>query len=161
MRIVPDDLSSDAIQDFLAEHLDDMRAISPPEAVFALDLDGLRSSDVTFWSVHDGDAVVGCGALKALDATTAEIKSMRTAAAHRGRGIGTLVLRHILGVSRDRGYRRLLLETGTTDHFRPARDLYARHGFVECGPFADYQPHPHSHFMVLELDVESAQPDPT
>lgn len=160
MRIVPDDLTGPAIKALLDEHLVDMRAISPPDAVFALDLEGLRSPEVTFWSVHDRDELLGCGALKEIDPRTGEIKSMRTSNAHRGRGAGTAMLRHIISVARARGYGRLYLETGTSDHFRAARDLYARHGFVDCGPFATYEGHPHSAFMVLELDPASVETDP-
>lgn len=151
MRIIVDDLAGPGIAALLAEHLDDMRATSPPESKHALDLDALRTPDITFWSVLDGDTPVACGAVKRLDATHAELKSMRTAASHRGRGIAASLLTHILGESGALGYTRLSLETGSAEFFAPARTLYARFGFTPCPPFGDYRQDPHSVFMTKAL----------
>ena len=117
----------------------------------ALDLDRLRQPDITMWSAWDGDQLLGCGALKQLDSAHGEIKSMRTAIAHRGRGTGRALLAHIVDTARARGYRRLSLETGATPPFLPAQRLYETFGFVRCGPFADYREDPHSVFMTLAL----------
>jgi putative acetyltransferase len=143
-----DDLRGPEIAAFLEEHLEDMRAVSPPESKHALDLDGLRKPEVTFWSVWDGDRLVGCGALKELDPTHGEIKSMRTAAARRGRGVASAMLNHILEVGAGRGYRRLSLETGSGEFFAPARALYEKFGFLATEPFGDYKPDPNSYFMT-------------
>jgi putative acetyltransferase len=116
-----------------------------------LDLDGLRAPSVTFWSVWRGDALVGCCALKELDAMHGELKSMRSATAHRGTGVGAWMLAQLLDEARRRGYRRLSLETGSMAAFEPARRLYASRGFRDCPPFADYVPDRHSRFMTLEL----------
>ncbi|GAB2728156.1 GNAT family N-acetyltransferase [Nocardia thraciensis] len=151
MRIVPDDLTSAAVIALLSEHLGEMLAHSPEESMHALDLDELRKPEVTFWSVWDGDRLAGCGALKELDPTHGEIKSMRTAADHRGRGVGSLLLRHLVDTARARNYRRLSLETGAQQFFSPARRLYERHGFRRCGPFAEYLEDPNSIFMTREL----------
>ena len=151
LRIAPGNLDDESVRAFLAEHLEEMRAISPPDAAFALDTDALRTPGATFWTVHDGDTLVGCGALLEIDPSSGEIKSMRTVRAHRGRGIASRLLQHIVVTARDRGYTRLFLETGASEAFSPARSLYGAHGFTDCGPFAGYRPHPHSHFMTLEL----------
>ena len=151
MKITTDDLSGPAIAAFLQEHIDDMRATSPPESVHALDLNGLRQQGITFWTVYDGDALLGCGALKELAPDHGEIKSMRTGAAARGKGVGSAMLRHIIVESRARGYTRLSLETGSMDFFMPARRLYRRHGFTECPPFAAYTEDPNSVYMRLTL----------
>lgn len=151
LRIVVDDLTGEAIARFLEEHIRDMRSVSPPESKHALDLDGLRQPNITFWTVLDGEVIVGCGALKALDAQHGELKSMRTAASHRSQGIGALMLQHIIDEARRRGYRRLYLETGAMPFFAPARRLYARHGFVPCGPFGNYTEDQNSVFMTLAL----------
>jgi len=151
MRIVVDGLSGPEIAAFLQEHLDDMRAVSPPESKHALDLDGLRQPDVTFWSVYDDADLVGCGALKRLDNTSAELKSMRTAGSAKRRGVGSTLLEHIEAEARRRGFARLYLETGTADYFAPARAFYARHGFTPCEPFADYPLDPHSTHMTKAL----------
>jgi putative acetyltransferase len=146
-----DDLTGPEIRALLEEHLANMRAISPPESVHALDLEGLRRPEITFWTAWSQGQLVGCGALKQLDPTHGEIKSMRTPQALRRRGAGRALLTHILETARSRSYKRLSLETGATEHFRPARTLYAAFGFQPCGPFGDYEPDPHSFFMTREL----------
>jgi putative acetyltransferase len=146
-----DDLTGPEIIELLADHMRDMHVHSPPESVHALDLDGLRKPDITFWSVWSDNTLVGCGALKELDKKHGEIKSMRTAAEFRGRGAGKLMLRHLIAEAEKRGYKRLSLETGSMAAFEPARRLYASHGFELCGPFADYILDPNSVFMTIEL----------
>ena len=136
MRIVVDDLAGPEVAALLAEHLEELRAVSPPESTHALDLDGLRRPEVTFWTVWDGSDLLGCGALLELDTGHGEIKSMRTASAHQGLGVGSALVTHVVAEARRRGYRRLSLETGSSAHFAPARRLYARHGFVPCPPSA-------------------------
>lgn len=135
----------------LEHHLVDFAQHSPAESMHALDLDGLRKPGMTFWTAWSGEDLVGCGALKELDPHHGEIKSMRVADAFQGRGAGESILAHLLDEARRRGYRRLSLETGSLDAFLPARRLYARHGFVECGPFAGYVEDPWSIFMSLDL----------
>ena len=135
----------------LREHLAGMAELSPPESIHALDLDGLRRPDITFWSAWRGDDLLGCGALKAHDAAHGEIKSMRTVTTQRRSGIGRAMLAHIVAEARRRGYRRLSLETGSMAGFAPARRLYASTGFVECAPFADYADDPNRVFMTLAL----------
>jgi putative acetyltransferase len=151
MRIEVDDLNRPEVHALLREHLQNMRALSPPESVHALDLDSLRAPDVTFWSVWDGETLIGCGALKQLDATHGEIKSMRTPAGLRRRGAGRAVLTHIVEQAERRGYARLSLETGSMPAFEPARRLYESFGFTYCGPFGDYVDDPHSVFMTRLL----------
>lgn len=151
VRIVLDDLSGPKIVDLIGEHLRDMHAQTPPESIHALGLEKLRQPGITFWTVWDGNDLMGCGALKELDSRHGEIKSMRTATAHLRKGVASAMLRHILDEARRRGYRRVSLETGAMAAFEPARQLYARAGFQSCGPFADYVPDPNSVFMTLEL----------
>lgn len=151
MLIKIDDLRGPEVAQILMEHLDDMYAVSPPESVHALDLEKLRRPEITFWSVWDGNQLAGCGAIKELDATHAEIKSMRTANAYRGKGVAVKIMEHILNVAAERNYQRLSLETGTQDFFLPARKLYERFGFGYCGPFSDYKEDPYSAFMTKSL----------
>ena len=131
----------------LAEHLADMHATSPAESVHALDVTGLLVPTVTFWTARRDGALLGCAALKELEPAHGEVKSMRTAPASRGAGVATALLGHLLDEARTRGYRRVSLETGSQAFFEPARRLYERHGFTECGPFADYVLDPHSVFF--------------
>lgn len=155
-RIVEDDLTGPEIAGLLREHLEHMHAQSPPESVHAMGIEALRAPDVTFWSAWDSSGsgsaeLVGCGALKRLDGDHAEVKSMRTARNHHRRGVASSILTHILAVARERGHRRVSLETGSMEGFSAARALYERFGFVYTGPFGDYGPDPHSVFMTREL----------
>jgi len=151
VEIKIDDLSGPEVAELLSEHLRGMALHSPPESIHALDLEALRRPEITFWAAWEGPELLGCGALKALDAGHGEIKSMRTAAAHLRKGVAARLLEHILAEAARRGYRRLSLETGSMAAFEPARKLYARFGFSDCGPFADYKEDPYSVFMSREL----------
>jgi putative acetyltransferase len=151
MDIRTDDLTDPRVASFLREHLHDMARHSPPESIHALDLEGLRRPEVTFWTAWNGDELLGTGALKELSPEHGEIKSMRTAPAHRREGVAAVVLNHILDESRRRGYRRVSLETGSMAAFAPAHSLYAKFGFRSCGPFADYTEDSNSIFMTKEL----------
>lgn len=151
MKIEIDDLSSSNVHALLNEHLQDMYALSPPESVHALDLDKLRQPGITFWCAWRGSLLLGCGALKELDPTHGEVKSMRTPRALRRQGAGRAILAHIIAVARSRGYHRLSLETGSSDAFRPALTLYERAGFARCGPFAEYVEDPNAVFMTMRL----------
>ena len=151
VQIKVDDLGDPCIAAFLEDHIKDMRAVSPPESKHALDLDGLKKPEITFWSVWDDSTLVGCGAIKRLDAEHAELKSMRTSPLHRRKGLGATILNFILQEARHRGYRRISLETGSMPFFIPARSLYAKHGFRYCSPFAEYKLDPNSVFMTRDL----------
>ncbi|HET9765147.1 MAG TPA: GNAT family N-acetyltransferase [Casimicrobiaceae bacterium] len=153
MQIRFDDLAGAQIRALLAEHLEDMHALSPRESVHALDVTALRKPDITFWTVWSDAELLGCGALKELDPQHGEIKSMRTAHAHRRKGVGRALLEHIVAEARRRRYARLSLETGSMAAFEPARRLYASFGFVYCPPFADYAPDPNSVFLTRSLDA--------
>ena len=152
MRIVVDNLEGPQIIALLQEHLAEMRSVSPPESVHALDLPGLRKPDITFWTAWLGSDLAGCAALKELSPEHGEIKSMRTARRHKRQGIAAHMLRHILEEAARRHYRRLSLETGAQPHFEPARALYASFGFQRCGPFGSYVDDPNSVFMTRALE---------
>jgi len=151
LRFELDDLTRPEVVRLLEEHLQEMYATSPADSVHALDLDALRAPAISFWSAWDANSLAGCGALKRLTGEDAELKSMRTVRASRGRGVGSAVLAHLLAEARRCGYRRVLLETGSQEFFDPARRLYARHGFTERPPFYDYVEDRNSVFMELTL----------
>lgn len=151
MDIRVNGLSSPEISQLLQEHLRSMALHSPPESVHALDLEALRKPEITFWSVWQDSELLGCGALKQLAAHHGEIKSMRTASLHLRKGVAAGLMCHILEEAKRRSYRRLSLETGSMEAFAPARSLYTRFGFQQCGPFADYVEDPYSVFMTREL----------
>jgi putative acetyltransferase len=145
------DLDSLDVQYLVEFHYAELRSISPPEACHVLPAVGLRDPAVTVWAARDEGALVGVGALKELASDHGEIKSMRTAPAALGRGIGRAMLRHIVAEAEARGYKRLSLETGNTEPFQPALHLYQSEGFIPWGPFADYQDIPFSSFMTRRL----------
>ena len=146
-----DDLSGELTRNLIARHLAAMRSTSPPESMHALDIDGLRAPDVTFWSAWLGDEIVGCGALKRLDAQRGEIKSMRVDDKFLRRGVGRALLEHLIGEARERGMESLWLETGSAEAFIPALRLYETAGFKRCGPFDSYVEDPFSVFMMREI----------
>ena len=151
MEFKIDDLSDPRIAEFLEEHIEDMKSVSPPESKHALDLEGLRVPGITFWSVWENAELVGCGALKELDSFHAEIKSMRVSSELRGRGVASKLLGHMLNEAKLKGYRVLSLETGSMPFFEPARKLYQKFGFKICSPFANYKEDTNSVFMSLGL----------
>jgi putative acetyltransferase len=151
MRIITGDFSDARVLELLRIHLTSSRANTAPGSAHALDIAGLQSPDVSFWTIWEGETLLGCGALKRLAPDHGEVKSMHTAQAARRTGVGSAMLRHIVATARARGMARLSLETGSWDHFAPARALYRSHGFVECGPFADYVLDSNSVFMTLEM----------
>lgn len=151
MQIRLDDLARPEVHALLEEHLAEMHRISPPESVHALPIDSLRQPDVTFWTVWSGSELLGCGALKEIGPAHGEIKSMRTASAHRRKGVSIAMLEHILVEAKRRSYERLSLETGSQQEFEPARRLYESFGFTYCAPFGDYAEDPNSVFMTRRL----------
>ncbi len=151
MIINVDDLQGPEIAGLLEDHLHSMTLHSPPESIHALDLEGLRKPEITFWSAWEDGALLGCGALKELDKNHAEVKSVKTAPAHLRKGVAKQIMLHILEAAQFRGYERLSLETGSMDAFLPARKLYETLGFTYCGPFADYKHDENSMFMTKLL----------
>ncbi|MGA5563537.1 GNAT family N-acetyltransferase [Streptomyces platensis] len=151
MKIVVDDLSGPEIAGFLDEHVQQMRSLTPLESKHALDLDSLRKPEITFWSASDGESLVGCGAIKRLDAGHAELKSMRTRPTRQRSGVASQLLEHIIAEAQGMGFTQLSLETGAAAFFLPARRLYEKFGFQYCGPFAGYRPDPNSTFMTRVL----------
>ncbi|MFD0678454.1 MULTISPECIES: GNAT family N-acetyltransferase [unclassified Paenibacillus] len=151
MIILLDDLSGPEVTSLIGEHLQSMTLHSPPESIHALNLEGLKKPDVTFWSAWEEDQLVGCGALKEIDDQHGEVKSMRTSTQHLRKGVAKGILTHIIEEAKRRGYQRLSLETGSMEAFEPARRLYESFGFQYCEPFSDYIEDPYSTFMKLEL----------
>jgi putative acetyltransferase len=151
LKFTVDDLRGPEIAALLTEHLECMAHISPRKSRHALDLDGLHKPDITFWTAWAGTELAGCGALRELDATHGEIKSMRTARAFLRCGVALAMLQHIVAEAKRRGYRRLSLETGAMEYFVPAHRLYHKFGFTTCAPFGGYAEDPNSVFMTLSL----------
>jgi putative acetyltransferase len=151
LEIKKDDLNGPEVAELLEEHLQSMTLHSPAESIHALNLEGLKKPEITFWSVWEEEELIGCGALKELEGQHGEIKSMRTATLHLRKGVANRLLEHIIEEAKRRGYRRLSLETGSMDAFEPAKRLYENIGFQYCEPFSNYIEDPYSVFMTKEL----------
>ncbi|WNL38095.1 GNAT family N-acetyltransferase [Halomonas sp. PAMB 3264] len=151
MDIRIDDLNSPEVISLISEHLASMAPTAPAESRHALDLEGLRGSNITFWAVWDGSQLAGIGALKRLSREHGEIKSMRTAKSYLGQGVASRLLSHIVDEAKKNGYVQLSLETGSMDYFEPARKLYASFDFKPCPPLEDYVEDPNSVFMTKHI----------
>ena len=151
MNIRSGHLEDPQVLDLLRLHVEGMHASSPPGTCFVLDVSGLKVPELSFFTVWDGPSLMGMGAIKELDDTSGEVKSMRTDPKHLRKGVGEKLLVHILDVAKARRYRRLSLETGTSAEFEAALELYRKHGFVKGEAFADYEPSAHNQFFHLDL----------
>jgi len=147
IHIKLDDRTDKAVKRLLETHLKNASEHSPEEAIFALDIDALKVPEISFWTAWQASDILGCGALKILDSQHAEIKSMHTLERSRGKGIASQLLSHILEQAKFKNIRRISLETGTAEAYIPAHRLYKKHGFKQCGAFADYQESEHSLYM--------------
>ena len=151
MEIKKDDLTGAKVAELIREHLHGMTLNSPPESIHALNIEKLRQPNITFWTAWDGSELAGMGALKELDSSHGEIKSMRTSSSYLRKGVARKLLQHILDEAKNRGYTQLSLETGSMAAFEPARKLYADFGFKYCEPFSDYKEDPNSIYMTKKL----------
>ena len=149
--IAVEDPRIDDVRTLLDRHLAFAREVTPPDHDHAMEVDDLAGLAVTFFSARRDGALLGVGALKRLDETHAELKSMHTGEAARGQGVGRAMVHHLLAVAADRRYQRVSLETGTMDAFAPARSLYTKAGFEPCAPFGEYTVNPHSACMAIDL----------
>lgn len=151
LRIIAGDFDDPRVIALLAHHFSTMRSTGPEESCHVMPRDAMRQADLDFFAAWDGDALAGFGAVRQLGDGHGEVKSMHTAEARRGQGVGQAVLDHLVAHARALGLRRLSLETGAGDFFVPARAMYARNGFETCAPFGDYKPDPNSVFMTRTL----------
>lgn len=150
-RFFEGELDREDVRNLLDQHFSEMRAGSPPDACHVLPIDGLREPEIRFFSLREDGRLLGCGALKRLEPGHGEIKSMRTADAAQGRGIGKALLDHIVASARAEGISRLSLETGSTEQFAAALRLYEREGFEPCEPFGGYADTPFTRFFTKAI----------
>jgi len=151
MKIVEGGLNNEQVLVLLREHLSGMHENSPPGSVHALDLAGLTTPDVRFYTAWDDDSLMGMGALKQIDARSGEVKSMRTTESHLRKGVAAALLKHMIDEARSRGYHRLSLETGSGPAFEPALSLYRKQGFRHGNAFGGYEQSEFNQFLHLDL----------
>ena len=150
-QIFEGELGCADVRELLTQHFSEMQTGSPPEACHVLPIDGLKDATIRFFTLREGESLLGCGALKRLAADHGEIKSMRTANAALGRGVGQAILDHLLAVARQLGMSRISLETGSTTQFGAANRLYEKNGFERSGAFSDYPDTPWTHFYSRQI----------
>ncbi|MES1936421.1 GNAT family N-acetyltransferase [Salinisphaera hydrothermalis] len=150
------DLDAPDIRALVAEHWQAMADASPGESMHGLDIAALRDPAIRVRSARINGELAGIAALVDLGAGHAELKSMRTARGYGRRGVAGRLLNSLLAEARAAGFARVSLETGTESYYDAARAFYRRHGFIECAPFADYQPDPASIFMTRALHDDGA-----
>jgi putative acetyltransferase len=151
MEVRSGGLGDPQVEALIRHHRAESRATTPICNAHSLDSGGLAAPGVAFFSVWDGDALLGMGALKAIDSTHAELKSMRTAPAHLRKGVARVLLDHLIADARARGFTRLSLETGTAPMFTPAIAMYRQYGFADCEAFGGYPASEHNRFMTMAL----------
>jgi putative acetyltransferase len=156
--VVDDPLATD-VRALVQRHLTFAREVTPAGHVHALETDELVDPDITLFSARRDGLLLGIGALKQLDASHGELKSMHVSETVRGQGVGRAMVQHLLSVAADRRYRRVSLETGTGHAFAPAQALYASVGFSPCPPFGGYTANPHSTCMTIDLTARSSPAD--
>jgi len=145
------ELDREDVRALLAQHFAEMRAGSPPSACHVLPADQLKAPEIRFFTLREGDDLLGCGALKRLEPGHGELKSMRASNEALGRGVGKVLLHHLIGAARSEGMTQLSLETGSTDQFAAALRLYEREGFEPCGPFGGYIDTPFTRFFTKSI----------
>jgi putative acetyltransferase len=151
LRIARADPRDERVRALVERHLAFGRSFTPLEDAHALEVDELLDPAIVLFAAREGEQILGVGALKEIDAGHGELKTMHTAEAARGRGVGRAMLDHLLAEARRRGYRRVSLETGTMAAFAPARSLYEGAGFIVCPPFGAYRQSPHSVYLTIAL----------
>ena len=148
---IEDPLTED-VKALLQTHLDFCHDVTPPVHSYALDIEKLRAPEITVFTARENGILLGVGALKELEIGHAELKSMHTAKASRGKGVGTAMVTHILSFARLQGLTRVSLETGSHEPFAPARKLYESFGFKLCPSFGDYGVSEFTTCMTLQLN---------
>jgi len=150
-QIFEGELDCGDVRSLLSQHFSEMHAGSPPDVCHVLPIEGLSDPSIRFFTLRENGVLLGCGALKKLSHDHGEVKSMRTANAALGRGVGQAMLNHLLATARQQGLTRVSLETGSTGQFAAANRLYEKNGFERSGPFGDYPDTPWTHFYTKKI----------
>lgn len=151
MKSIENNFDHPQVNDLLRKHFIELRSVSPEGSTHVLDIQGLKVPSIKFWSLWDADELVGCGALKFLDKQHGEFKSIRVADKYRGKGMGEKIISHLINQAREIGIKKLSIETGAGNFFKPARKLFQKFGFRSCKPFAHYKTDPNSCYFNLEI----------
>ena len=140
------------VNELLKKHFIELREASPKGSAHVLDISGLRIPSIKFWSLWEKKELMGCGALKFLDKTHGEFKSIRVHDNYRNKGNGIKVINHLIEEAKKLKIKRLSIETGAGEFFKPARILFNSSGFKPCQPFAHYKEDVNSLYLTKLLD---------
>ena len=151
MKSIENNFDHPEVNDLLIKHFIELRSVSPEGSAHVLDIPGLKVSSIKFWSLWEENQLIGCGALKFLDETHGEFKSIRVADKFRGKGTGEKIISHLIDEAKKISIKKLSVETGTGEFFSPARKLFQKFGFKKCEPFAHYKEDPNSCYFNLEI----------
>ena len=151
MKSIEGNFDNSEVNELLLNHFKELRSVSPEGSTHVLDIPGLKDPSIKFWSIWEDSKLVGCGAIKLFDQKHGEFKSIRVTNEFRKKGYGEKILKHLLIKAKNLNLRKLSIETGSGEFFKPARELFQKIGFKKCPPFANYKEDPNSCYMNLDI----------
>ena len=149
MKSIEGNFDNSEVLELLNKHFIELRSVSPEESTHVLDIEGLKDQNIKFWSLWEGNLLMGCGALKFLNKEHGEFKSIRVEDRFRKKDNGIKILKHLIFEAKKLNIKKISLETGTGNFFTPARKLFNKCGFKLCKPFAHYKEDPNSCYMTM------------
>ena len=149
MKSIEGNFDNPEVLELLNKHFIELRSVSPEGSTHVLDIEGLKDQNIKFWSLWEGNLLMGCGALKFLNKEHGEFKSIRVEDRFRKKDNGIKILKHLIFEAKKLNIKRISVETGTGDFFTPARKLFNKCGFKLCKPFAHYKEDPNSCYMTM------------
>ena len=152
LKSIEGNFDNSEVHELLTKHFIELRSVSPEDSCHVLDIAGLKDSSIKFWSLWDGNNLMGSGALKILDKEHGEFKSIRVSDKFRGKGNGSKVINHLINEAKKLNIKRLSLETGAGDFFLAARKLFLKCGFETCEPFSNYKDNINSVYMTMQIN---------
>ena len=151
MKSIEGNFDNPKVNELLVKHFNELKSVSPAGSTHVLDIAGLKDQTIKFWSLWEGNELIGCGALKFLENDNGEFKSIRVVDKFRKKGNGVKIINHLIDQAIKLGIKKLSIETGSGEFFKPARKLFKICGFKKCKPFAHYKSDPNSCYMSLFL----------
>ena len=152
MKSIEGNFDNPEVDDLLRKHFIELKSVSPAGSTHVLDIDGLKNPSIKFWSLWENEKLMGCGALKFLNESHGEFKSIRVADQYRGKGYGKKIISHLIAEAKELKIKKISIETGSGEFFKSARRLFKNFGFEKCEPFSHYKTDVNSCYMSLEIN---------
>ena len=153
LKSIEGNFNHSEVNELLTKHFIELRSVSPEGSTHVLDIPGLKVASIKFWSLWENEELIGCGALKFLDKSHGEFKSIRVADKFRKKGFGIKIINHLISEAKKLNIKKLSIETGSGSFFMPARKLFEKTGFKPCEPFAHYKKDPNSCYFSLNIVI--------